>query len=140
MPSPELSTFSLSDTYVFLQDGGAAPRIQVTDTFWHELMSGAPRTAEARLVADGDGWLTAVYPLTESMRSWELHPGGHELLVMLTGAMEVVLEEANGERVVELTAGRALIVPQGTWHRQVLRSAGSFLAATYGKGTRHRPR
>ena len=65
---------------------------------------------------------------------------GDELLVMLTGGMGLVLEEDGQEVVVELPAGRAFIVPRGTWHRQVVRSSGNYLGATYGKGTQHRAR
>ncbi len=67
-----------------------------------------------------------------------MHPAGDELLVLLSGAIDVVLETDAGNRVVELTEGTSCLVPRGTWHRQI-RTPGRELAITYGKGTQHRP-
>jgi mannose-6-phosphate isomerase-like protein (cupin superfamily) len=139
MPDAKQSTFRLSDTYVLLEDGGLAPRIHVSEGFWKDLMSGAPHSREAALVAGGSGWLAAVYTITADMRAWEMHPDGDELLAMLSGAMAVVLQLPKGEEIIELAQGAAFIVPKGIWHRQVLRAAGDFFAAAYGRGTEHRP-
>jgi mannose-6-phosphate isomerase-like protein (cupin superfamily) len=138
MAAAQQSAFNLSDTYVFLEDGGSAPRIHVTDTFWRDLMSGAPRSPEAALVAGGSGWLAAIHRIMEDTRAWEMHPNGDELLAMLSGAMAVVLQLPQGEELVELREGMGFIVPKGIWHRQVVRAGGEFLAATYGRGTQHR--
>jgi mannose-6-phosphate isomerase-like protein (cupin superfamily) len=133
------STFELSDTYSFLEDGGAAPRVGA-ERFWKEMMSGDPRSADVLRVARGDGWLVARYRITEDTRTWEKHPAGDELLFMLSGEMSLILEQGEKEETVDLVAGRAFVVPRGTWHRQVMRSPGEYLGATYGKGTEHRPR
>ena len=61
-------------------------------------------------------------------------------LCLLTGAVDVVLDEADGERVVELTAGQTCIVPRGVWHRAIVREPGDTLHITRGAGTQHRPR
>lgn len=139
MSHAERTTFSLIDTYVFLQDGGDALRIRVTESFWNDLMSGAPRSKGAALVAGGSGWLAATYKITSDMQTWEMHPNGHELLAMLSGAMAVILQSRDGERIVELRQGKAFVVPMGVWHRQLVRVPGEFLGVTYGKGTEHRP-
>jgi mannose-6-phosphate isomerase-like protein (cupin superfamily) len=133
-------TFELSSTYAFLEDGGAAPLLAAGEEFWMDLMSGRPQTRDAQRAAGGLGWLVAKYPIAEDTKAWEMHPAGEELLVMLSGAMDVVLEESGHETVVSVATGKACIVPRGTWHRQVVRRAGEYLAATYGKGTQHRPR
>jgi hypothetical protein len=39
------------ETYAFLEDGGRAPRIDVTKAFWSDLMSGAPQSEGAKLVS-----------------------------------------------------------------------------------------
>jgi mannose-6-phosphate isomerase-like protein (cupin superfamily) len=130
----------LSETYAFLEDGGAAPLIATAGGFWKDLMSGNPVSPDAIRVARGDGWLVAVYRIAEDNAAWEMHPAGDELLAMLTGEMDVILELANGETVVTLRAGSACVVPKGTWHRQVVRQAGEYIGATYGKGTQHRAR
>ena len=137
MESP--ASFSLTETYTFLQDGGAAPLIPTGPDFWKDLMSGNPQSPSAKRLAEGDGWLVAIYRIEQDNGGWEMHPSGDELLAMLSGEMGVVLEQAGAEVLIELPAGRACIVPRGTWHRQVVRRPGEYLGATYGKGTQHRP-
>jgi mannose-6-phosphate isomerase-like protein (cupin superfamily) len=138
--SSERDPFKLNDTFAFLQDGGAAPLIVKDASFWRDLMSKNPTSPGATLVAKGSGWLVGVYSITQDAQAWELHPSGDELLAMLTGEMDVVLELADGEATITLQAGQACLVPRGTWHRQVVRRPGEYLGATYGKGTQHRPR
>lgn len=139
MAQPSDSAFDPVRTYAFLNDGGAAARIEGTETFWRELMSGAPRSDDAKLVAGGDGWLLSAYDMTTSMTTWERHPAGDEILCALSGALEAVVQDKDGERVVTLPAGSAFVVPKGAWHRLVVRAPGRLLAMTYGKGTEHRP-
>ena len=139
MAQPSDSAFDPTRTYAFLSDGGAAARVEGTEAFWRELMSGAPHSEDAKLVADGDGWLLSAYDMTASMTTWEMHPAGDEILCALSGTLEAVIEEGGRERVVKLPAGSAGVVPRGAWHRLVVRAPGRLLALTYGKGTQHRP-
>lgn len=130
----------LRQTYAFLEDGGKAPLIRITETFWKDLMGGDPKSPDAIRVARGDGWLVAVYPITADGAAWEMHPSGDEMLLMLSGEMSVVFQQKGTEAITDLPAGTACIVPRGVWHRQVVRRPGEFLGVTYGKGTQHRPR
>src|SRR5262245_59500586 len=56
---------------------------------------------------------------------WELHPDQDELLYLVEGVTDVLLRDelhdGASERVIALRGGEACIVPQGTWHRQVIR-------------------
>jgi mannose-6-phosphate isomerase-like protein (cupin superfamily) len=83
-------------------------------------------------------WLLTKFHMHCDTPTWEMHPAGDEVLYLLSGAMEVILEERDGNRVVELHAGEACLVPRGVWHRQLVRTAGDLLAITYGKGTQVR--
>jgi mannose-6-phosphate isomerase-like protein (cupin superfamily) len=140
LSEPGRDAFELASTYAFLEDGGAAPLVPTGEGFWKDLMSGNPQTPDAVRVATGSGWLVAKYRIVEDNPAWEMHPAGDELLVMLSGQMAVVLEQSGKETVVEVPAGKACIVPRGTWHRQVVRIPGEYLGATYGRGTQHRAR
>lgn len=60
--------------------------------------------------------------------------------MLLSGAMDLILEAPEGERAVALAAGQAGIVPRGVWHRAVVRAPGETLHVTRGGGTQHRPR
>ncbi|XXT15673.1 cupin domain-containing protein [Sorangium sp. So ce429] len=139
MANPRQPGFDLRSTYLHLADGGDALPIEVKPTFWQELISGDSRDEDIRRVADVGGWLVTSFHMAKDMQQWEMHPAGDEILHLLSGVIDVVLEEQGSERVVELRAGTACKVPQGAWHRLIVREPGEFLTITYGKGTQHRP-
>jgi mannose-6-phosphate isomerase-like protein (cupin superfamily) len=62
----------------------------------------------------------------------EVHPDGHELLYLVSGAITVRLELSDRDRHVDLGAGEALVVPQGIWHRISLREPGILIHITPG--------
>lgn len=133
------SAFDPTSTYVHLEDGGGALPIAVTATFWQELMTGDYHSEATTRVANGGGWLVTKFHMSNDSPTWEMHPAGDELLYLLSGALEVILEDRDGERVVELRAGAACLVPRGVWHRPMVRTLGDLLAITYGKRTQNRP-
>jgi quercetin dioxygenase-like cupin family protein len=70
---------------------------------------------------------------------WERHPAGEEILTLLSGELELVLDLPDGERRAVLTAGQTFVVPRGIWHRAIVRQPGELLFITAGAGTEHRP-
>ncbi len=135
---PHHTGFKLSTSHVHIGDGGEAVVIEDAAKLWTELMSGDPSSPDAARVAGG-GWLMAAFHMTDDPPTWEMHPEGAEILFLTSGAMDVVLEQEGGDRVVQLRPGTACVVPPGVWHRQVLAGPCDLLALTYGRGTRHRP-
>jgi mannose-6-phosphate isomerase-like protein (cupin superfamily) len=127
----EQPAFDLTKTYVHLNAAGGAEREEVDADFWARIST---RPYE------GVRLLAAIHHDADSP-VWEMHPSGDELLYLLTGALSVVLEEADGaERMIEMRAGAACIVPRGTWHRLAVSEPGTMLFITPGAGTQHRPR
>ena len=124
-------TFDLATTYVQLDDGPRAFAVEVDDEFWH--------TIDQRPELQG-GRLVGIFHNARDWDIWEMHPAGDEVVCLLSGAIAVVLDEPDGERVVELEAGRTCIVPRGVWHRAIVREPGDTLHITRGEGTQHRPR
>ena len=112
--------FDLSTTFVHLANGGRAEPIEVTASFWGE--SGTGRLYD-RLVGSSD--FNSSADLHSSVQ--EMHPEADEVLFLVSGAIDLVLQEANGERTVPLEAGEATIVPRGVWHRLVMRHRGRLL-------------
>ncbi|MFO0574990.1 MAG: cupin domain-containing protein [Polyangia bacterium] len=131
MPGPERSAFDLKSTYVHLSDGPAAVEVPVGPDFWERIGSRADLQS---------GRLVTRFRQTADWPHWELHPAGEEVLHLISGALELVLEKPGGERSVMLRAGDTFIVPRGTWHRGIVHEAGELLGITYGAGTQHRPR
>jgi mannose-6-phosphate isomerase-like protein (cupin superfamily) len=124
-------TFDLVGTYVQLADGPAAVAVEVDDDFWDKI--------ETRPELHG-GRLVGVFHNAADWSVWEMHPEGDEVVCLLSGSVEVVLEEGDGERVVPMRAGNTCIVPRGVWHTANVHTAGDTLHITRGAGTRHRPR
>ena len=69
----------------------------------------------------------------------EVHPDGDEILYLISGGVDVILEEADGDRTVSVKPGQAVVVPQGVWHRVELREPSHPLFITPGPGGAHRP-
>jgi len=64
----------------------------------------------------------------------EMHPDADELLFLVSGHADVVMEIDGREEALELKAGQACIVPRGTWHRTRLREPSQVLYITPGPG------
>ena len=126
----ESGGFDLAKVYVQLEDGPAAHPVPVSDDFWE--------TIDRRTELHG-GRLMLVVHNAADWTTWEMHPAGEEIVYLLSGALDLVLEEADGPRMVALQPGRACIVPRGTWHRAIVRAPGDTLHITRGAGTEHRP-
>ncbi len=62
----------------------------------------------------------------------EVHPNGDEVLYLISGAVSVRLELADGDQHIEVAAGDALVVPQGVWHKITMRQPGQLLHITPG--------
>ena len=70
---------------------------------------------------------------------WEMHPDGDEVLTLLSGQFDIVLDEGGVERTIALTPGQGALVPRGVWHRMVIKVPGELLFLTPGDTTEHRP-
>ncbi len=71
--------------------------------------------------------------------SWEMHPAGDDIVCLLSGSLDVVLDEDGAERNIELRPLATCIVPRSVWHRAVVHVPGDTLHITRGAGTQHRP-
>ena len=123
----------LVSTYVHLTDGGVVHPIEVNETFWKDLASGR---GDFRLE---DGWLVLCTHHTQDWIHWEVHPAGDELVYLLSGAVDLILEGQDGDRVVELRNRGGYRVPRGVWHTAKVYEPSDMLFITAGAGTQNRP-
>ncbi|TIX48922.1 cupin domain-containing protein [Alteraurantiacibacter aquimixticola] len=95
-----------------------------------------------RNAEDGnEGRLVSMYHFTEDWSGWEMHPAGDEVVVCLSGTLELIQELPDGEtRTTRLEAGEYAINPAGVWHTANVADAASSRFITAGMGTQHRPR
>jgi mannose-6-phosphate isomerase-like protein (cupin superfamily) len=124
----DLAGFDLIGNYIHLEVDGGAVLENVSKDFWSQI--GKRPYKGNRLVA--------ITHTENDSTTWEMHPAGDELLYLLSGAIDIVLEEEHGERVLELTPGVACIIPRNVWHRQIIHKPSDLLFITPGEGTQHR--
>ncbi len=80
--------------------------------------------------------LISAYRFDSDWSAWEKHPTGDELVMLLSGAAELVLSEHDGERRISLsTPGEYACVPRGTWHTARVSTPTQMLFITPGEGT-----
>ena len=83
--------------------------------------------------------LIAEYAFEGDWPTWECHPAGDELVLLLAGRATMLLRETEGEREITLTEpGAYLIVPAGTWHTARIDAPTRMLFITPGEGTENR--
>ena len=87
-----------------------------------------------------DGWTMGAAMMShDAPHRGEMHPDGDELLYLVSGRVDVVLEDDGREARVGLEPGQAFVVPRGVWHRVTLREPSRVLYLTPGPRTQYRP-
>jgi mannose-6-phosphate isomerase-like protein (cupin superfamily) len=129
MPRTE-SGLDLTTTYLSLADGPEARPLEVGPDFW-ETIDQRDDLAER---------LVGTFAFDADWSSWEVHPAGDEIVVLLSGAVDLVLDEPEGERIIQLRDHGAAVVPRGVWHTANVVAPSTALHITRGEGTEHRPR
>lgn len=127
-----MHTIDLARTFVHLSHRGAAEPIELGPSFWSDSTS---KPLYDRVVGVFD--FSSSEDLHSSMQ--EMHPEADELLYLVSGAVDLVIQEGGAERTVALEAGRAAIVPRGVWHRLLMREPGRLLFVNSRTGMQGRP-
>lgn len=123
--------FNINSTYVVLEDNGDATPIAVSDRFYEDLENKFGDFKRKRLISH--------YIFDKNWVSWEMHPAGDELVCLLSGQVDFILEQDGAENTVCLNVpGDYLLVPRGTWHTARVHKPSSVLFITPGEGTQHR--
>ncbi len=130
-----MAAFDLSRTFVHLGRGSTAT--ELPEFSWEP---GHLAEYVSRFESDGDdGRLVCITPQERTWDTWERHPAGEELVVLLSGRIDVVQDVDGVATTTPLRPGQAVVNPRGVWHRSVVHEPGSALFVTPGRGTEHRP-
>lgn len=135
MGAREPAAFRFPETFVLLSDDDArAHPLEVTESFWPDLVAG-------RFDHLGPGRLVSCMEFTKDWDAWEAHPRGEELVCLLAGAMDFILDRDGEYETLELRKpGTFVIVPRDTFHTANVISTSTALFVTPGEGTKHRER
>lgn len=129
-----MSALDLQSTYLRLRPDGSAEKLPVGADFWPNLIAG-------KLGDFHHEYLVSTMFFDQAWSSWETHPNGDEIVVLLSGAVDFIMETAAGNQTVELRKpGEYALVPKGTSHTANPRPTVTLLFITAGEGTTHRPR
>lgn len=121
----------LQDTFAVLKPDLSVETVAVSPTLYSEL--------DARFDQFKSCVLVSTHEFTADWPTWERHPAGDEIVILLSGAARMVLQTASGRETVELAApGAFLVVPRNTWHTARVSQATRMLFITPGEGTENR--
>ena len=89
---------------------------------------------------EADGRLVTLHHFDSPWDTWEMHPHGDELILVLAGTMTLLQDY--GEQIEQVTvgAGEYAINPPGVWHTADVSGPTSALFVTVGLGTEQRDR
>jgi len=94
-----------------------------------------------------DGYTIGAIPLIDGPgpHGGEVHPDGDEFLYVVSGTMELILDDGDERAVgvetrILLQSGDAYVVPRGLWHRVESVEPSYLIHATPGPNGGHRPR
>lgn len=128
------NTFELASNYLRLKPDATIEVMPVDEHFWPKLIGG-------EMGSFNNEYLVTHLNFSEDWPSWEVHPNGDEIVFLISGSAEFVLEAPDGEitSVQVNQAGHYVFVPQGYWHTAKISEATSMLFITAGEGTQNRP-
>lgn len=125
-----MEAITLSSNFIVLDSKLSAHTVPVSPSLYPDLDANFQNFRSCILVAE--------YCFDADWPSWEMHPAGDEILLLLAGAAEIQLMQ-NGE-VVSIQfdqVGTTLIVPRATWHTAKVKETCRIVFMTPGEGTEH---
>lgn len=125
-------SFELESTFIVIEPNLSAIPVDVTPTIFEDL--------NKRFDNFRGRWLVSCFTFNKDWTTWEIHPNGDEIVYLLSGEVEFILEQAGTRNSLRLSkAGSYVIVPKGTWHTAKTNVSTAMLFVTSGEGTDNRP-
>lgn len=119
---------SLTDTFAVLQPNLRVQAVEVTPSLYADL--------DSDYAGFKDHVLVSAHEFNDDWPTWERHPAGDEIVMLLSGKAELVLKTGSGEASVVLdTPGSYVVIPHNTWHTARVSQRTRMLFVTPGEGT-----
>ncbi len=121
----------IPETFVVLTPDQSAQPVPVTPSIYQDLQANFD---------DFKGHvLVSVHVFSEDWKTWERHPAGDEVVMLLTGRVTLHLKTAGAETTTALTAmGEYVVIPRGLWHTAKVSEPTTMLFITPGSGTENK--
>jgi mannose-6-phosphate isomerase-like protein (cupin superfamily) len=124
----------VANTHLRLKPDGRAELLTVSPAFWPDIMAG-------KLGSFHNEYLVTTATFETSWESWEIHPNGDEIVILMSGAVDFVLDTPDGEEICPVrNPGEYIFVTKGVWHTANVVKPSTMLFITAGEGTQGRPR
>ena len=118
----------IASNFVVMNTDLDAESLAVSDNFYAELDKKYGNFAGHTLIS--------CHSFNSDWPTWECHPNGDELVILLDGEVEMRLAKDDGDESVRLaTPGEFVIVPRGTWHTARVQREARMLFVTPGEAT-----
>ena len=115
-------------------EGTAVPQPAFNGVEWYEAY-GARHGDDAL-----HGRLLSMHTFTKSWDMWEMHPKGHEVVIVTAGEMTLIQGRDAKQTRLRLSTGEYAINPPGVWHTAEVESTATAVFITSGEGTLNEPR
>ncbi len=122
---------SFTEDYAVLSKEGGISTLEGGDVFWSQ-------TPE-ELDKIGESWLITEFEFDKDWATWEMHPNGEEIVYLLSGALNLILDKDGEKQTIELRKKGLVIIERGTWHTAKVFEPSKMLVVTYGKDTQIKP-
>jgi mannose-6-phosphate isomerase-like protein (cupin superfamily) len=121
----------IAETFVVMSSSFQADTVAVTENLYAELDQAYGDFAGRSLISS--------HTFSNDWPTWEVHPNGDEVVVLVSGAAEMVLAAEGGDETMLLNeAGQFVVVPKGVWHTAKISSPTQMMFITPGEGTENK--
>ena len=117
-----------TENYASLSQNGEIKTFPGGDEFWS--------LSAEKLNEIGESWLITEFYFKEDWQTWEMHPHGEEIVYLLSGSMDLILERDGISETIELRSKGLVIIPEETWHTAKVFEPSNMLVITLGKETK----
>ena len=114
------NSFRATNTVLHLAGSGAIP-------LWDNDASSWNPTDHPEL---NSGQVLSVFTYSKTWDYQERHLDGEEMVLVLSGDVDLLLDHGKGEVAIRVESGSGSIVPTGTWHRIAPRKSSTVLFIT----------
>ncbi len=121
----------LDDVFAVVKPGLGVDTLAVTPSLYGDLDD----------TYDGFGGhvLVSIHSFDADWPTWERHPAGDEIVVLLEGDARMVIRRDDGFTEIEMNqSGEFIVVPKGAWHTARTSVPTRMLFITPGEGTENK--
>ena len=122
---------NLKEVFAVIKPDQSVEKIKVSPTIYQQLDENFDHFKSHQLVA--------IHEFSDDWGSWEVHPKGDEIVVLLSGEATFVLDVDGQHQEITLSKqGDYGVVPKNTWHTAKVNTPTTVLFITPGEGTDHK--